>query len=702
MDVVGSAVGIASLGIQICQGLLTYYDGWKDYKSDIGSAYDSVADLSRTLILLQASLDDGQLDIERTERAKRCIQSCKGLILKLSEKCQKLRTHSQPEDLRQKAWVEVQRVQYPFRKSTLVKLQELVHDITERLQLAVQVLQLDVGAKSQRALGNLEKRTADLHDKFDLSRLHAVYEATFDSYSEEHNARCLAGTRLGILQRITDWVEDWDSEQIFWLHGGAGTGKSTISRTVAHDLHERGQLGASFFCRRGEGDRSKASRLFTTIAGQLAQKSPSIRQGVIQTLKEIPDIAHKAVSTQFDKLIFKPLTESDDYLGVDLITIIDALDEIDSDADIGVVLNLFRRLGQARPAMRLRLFVTSRPEIPLRSGFAVMAEEIHRDIALHEVAPPVIEHDIALFVKDELASIRRSRSATGLTFLADWPGEEATRNLVQRAVPLFIFAATTCRFIGDRKDNPKRRLRRILDQHQQDQLLSSQLDQTYQPVLEQLLDDHRQDGGGEEFEQYMKLIGSIVLLADPLSAKSIAVLLRVDYEDVCTRLDWLHSVLSVPKDPDAPIRPLHLSFREFLVDSRKRDSSPFWVDERGMHDWLATRCIKLLSEPARLKQDLCNVQVPGARRADISNQTIRGAIPAEMAYACRYWVYHVLRSDQRLQDGGQVDMFLRTHLLHWIEALSLLSSLWEVLGFLDSLISLAKVGSIASYDDEPS
>ena len=558
----------------------------------------------------------------------------------------------------------------------------------------------ELGCRLETSLQNLQRlhllqsAVADLYEKLDLSGLHAVYEATFDSHSEEHNARCLAGTRLGILQEITDWVEEQDSAQIFWLHGGAGTGKSTISRTVAHDLHERGQLGASFFFKRGEGDRSKASRLFTTIAGQLAQKSPSVRRDVIQALKENPDIAHKALSNQFDKLIFEPLTKSDDRLGVDLIVIVDALDEIDSDADIGVVLNLFRRLGQARPAMRLRLFVTSRPEISLRAGFAVMTEETHRDITLHEVALPVIEHDIDLFVRHELANIRRSRTTFGSTLPIDWPGEAATRDLVQRAVPLFIFAATICRFIGDRKDNPKRRLRRILDQHRQDQSVGSQLDQTYQPVLEQLLDNQRQDGGGDEFEHYKQLIGSIVLFANPLSVKAIAILLRVDYEDVCTRLDWLHSVLSVPKDPNAPVRPLHLSFREFLVDPCKRDRSPFWVDERGMHDWLARRCIELLSEPGRLKEDICNVQVPGARRADISNQTIQGAIPASVAYACRYWVYHMQRSHQRLKDGGQVDTFLRAHLLHWIEALSWLSSLSEMLGYLDSLIDLTEVGSI--------
>jgi len=65
MDVAGTAVGIASLGIQVCQGLLTYYDGWKGYKTDISRTYESIADLNGTFDLLRSSLDNVALDVDR-------------------------------------------------------------------------------------------------------------------------------------------------------------------------------------------------------------------------------------------------------------------------------------------------------------------------------------------------------------------------------------------------------------------------------------------------------------------------------------------------------------------------------------------------------------------------------------------------------------------------------------------------------------
>ena len=53
----------------------------------------------------------------------------------------------------------------------------------------------------------------------------------------------------------------------------AGTGKSTIARTVAKLFADRSQLGASFFFSRGRGDLGHAKKLFTTVAAQLASSS---------------------------------------------------------------------------------------------------------------------------------------------------------------------------------------------------------------------------------------------------------------------------------------------------------------------------------------------------------------------------------------------------------------------------------------------
>jgi hypothetical protein len=69
----------------------------------------------------------------------------------------------------------------------------------------------------------------------------------FNSYDRRHDPTCLPDTRVEIIREITDWADGQVERRIFWLNGMAGTGKSTIARTVARDFYEQKGLGASFF-----------------------------------------------------------------------------------------------------------------------------------------------------------------------------------------------------------------------------------------------------------------------------------------------------------------------------------------------------------------------------------------------------------------------------------------------------------------------
>jgi hypothetical protein len=102
------------------------------------------------------------------------------------------------------------------------------------------------------------------------------------------------------------------------------------------------------------------------------------------------------------------------------------------------------------------------------------------------------------------------------------------------------------------------------------------------------------------------------------------------------QLNYLHSVLSVPDSEDVPIRLLHLSFREFLVDPQKQGRSPFWVDKKSTHNKLASRCLKLMSGLSGLRQDMCSLSRPGVLRSEIDDGAVANRLLAELQYACRY------------------------------------------------------------------
>ncbi len=142
-------------------------------------------------------------------------------------------------------------------------------------------------------------------------------------------------------------------------------------------------------------------------------------------------------------------------------------------------------------------------------------------------------------------------------------------------VPLFIFAATVCRFLEEPNRNPRRRLNDILTYDAEE---ISKQDVTYLPIMSHLFSGHREREKEKLSLDFRNIVGSIVVLETPLSVISLTALLDLQKEDVRCRLDSLHSVLSIPTDERLPVRLLHLSFRDFLLDSPTREKSPFTVD----------------------------------------------------------------------------------------------------------------------------
>ena len=524
----------------------------------------------------------------------------------------------------------------------------------------------------------------DLDQNFDIAKLPVAGGASFDSHMEEHNRTCLEDIRVELQHQIMDWAKNRDGKQTFWLSGMAGTGKSTIARTVARSFADRGQLGASFFFKKGEGDRGNASRLFTTLAVDLMAHIPGLKPGIRKAIHADPAIAQKALKDQFVKLILQPLSErkQTSLQGMDFVVVIDALDECEREEDIQAILRLLEQTKDVK-SVSLRFFVTSRPELPIRLGFKQMSDGTYWNLILHEVPRETIERDITLFLEHELARIRDQRCLD-----TPWPEEGRLQTLVNMAVPLFIFAATICRFLGEANGSPRRRLNDILEYDAED---ISKQDMTYLPIMNHIFSGHGEREKKKLSLEFRNIVGSIIVLETPLSIISLATLLDFPQEDIRCRLDSLHSVLSIPTDERLPIRLLHLSFREFLLDSQKSGKSLFWVDESEAQQKLATRCLQLMCTSKGLKQNMCKLSSPGSLRNEIDKHLLDETLPAELRYACRYWVHHLRQSKWQICDDEQVHEFLQQYVLYWLEAMSLVGETSETIRMIDILQSSVNV-----------
>ena len=80
----------------------------------------------------------------------------------------------------------------------------------------------------------------------------------------------------------------------------AGTGKSTIARTISREFSKRGNLVASFFFARGGADVAHTGLFFTSIAKQLAIARPSVKQFISEAVQNQSDIASKSRKAALD------------------------------------------------------------------------------------------------------------------------------------------------------------------------------------------------------------------------------------------------------------------------------------------------------------------------------------------------------------------------------------------------------------------
>jgi hypothetical protein len=78
---------------------------------------------------------------------------------------------------------------------------------------------------------------------------------------------------------------------------------------VAQNFTDKGDLGASFFFKRGEGDCGHVDLFITTIATQLVQKLPSLAPHVQNAIEADLGISRKALKQQFDTLVLQPLSK---------------------------------------------------------------------------------------------------------------------------------------------------------------------------------------------------------------------------------------------------------------------------------------------------------------------------------------------------------------------------------------------------------
>ncbi|GAB7334663.1 hypothetical protein MBLNU13_g06614t2 [Cladosporium sp. NU13] len=345
-----------------------------------------------------------------------------------------------------------------------VKCDTLCARASEEARICDSRASLETQLRTLSEIHKIQTSVVRLEDKVDLRKLETAKEATYNSSTEGELSRCLPDTRTSLLEQIFDWATDRASKRIFWLCSKAGT-------------------GASFFFKRGRADRSHAKLLFPTIARQLADLFLDIAHAIAAALDQDSLLCDRYLKTQFESLLLEPLQNADEgsFLSAGIVLVIDALDECDNSESIKTMLLLLSR----------------------------------------------VEAITSVFYENQFSEIRDASSLQVDELPAQWPGDENICLLVNKAVPLFIFAFTVCRYIAA---NPERNLNTILRESPDKSLPG--LKGTYVPILNSVV---ASEGEGKEEDRifdFKRIVGTIVLLYDPLAASALARLLNLHISDI--------------------------------------------------------------------------------------------------------------------------------------------------------------------------
>jgi hypothetical protein len=470
---------------------------------------------------------------------------------------------------------------------------------------------------------------------------------------------CLPSTRQDILSEIINWATDHtNSQNVFWLHGLAGLGKSTISTTVANFFRDLGRLGAFIFFDRTFPERSHPSKVIRTLAYKLGTFDPRIGTAIAAAIDSFPDVKDASLVVQFTKLIVEPLASLPDLdIAGPIVLVFDALDECGDSAERTTLLEVLGMQWSRLPSI-IRILVTGRPLEDITAAFQGK-QNIHARYL--EVSSKIGNQDIIAYFSHCLGAIQRRR----LPKQPGWPGAQCIQDLTKRSFGLFIWAATVVKFIEGY--DPVKCLAIILGgetsggaESALDKLYTTALEEAYSWDYEYFVSDFR------------SVLEVVLVLQNPLAPSTLDRLMGLpEGQESRHVISALACVIA-----DKPtVRILHPSFADFLFSRARCRQERWYFNEARCHEHLAKRCLDRLSNGG-LKRNMCNLTLSVPLKDE--------KVPDDVTYACIFWINHVcLATNDSLVE--HLEDFVEIHVLHWLEAMSIIRRSRDTIALLNNL-----------------
>ncbi|TFK32110.1 hypothetical protein BDQ12DRAFT_739573 [Crucibulum laeve] len=460
-----------------------------------------------------------------------------------------------------------------------------------------------------------------------ISRIRALsaFDAQYNgSRRYPPRSKCHPGTRMDILDTISNWVHDKSSQyQIMWLQGDPGSGKSAIAYSLAHLESDKSLLGTFFFSHDDPCCNNERC-LFINIALYITRRLHQSRGVITSNIVNDLFIFLRSTREQFQKLVIEPMQVFSDTNPPDrFLLIIDGLDECRGDE---IQESIVMLLGDAISSgqLPLRILFTSQPSPHLMAAFSSPAiGKVTRSLDLGSINA---SDDIRLFVKDEFSRIYKKFDLSKDHYPVSWPGNDVIEELVSRSSGLFLYPSIVLQYIaGRRSDIPPAELPRFIrawNEGYECEGPFAELDLLYHTILSR----HSDTSG----------TAAVLAAMDAIhyewhrTSQSLQALLSPSYSyDVSSIIATMRPLAN--RDT---LHILHPSVYEFVRDPLR--ARRFYVPSGKMHVDLTTGCLSIIMEHG--------------------NQSLRQRLEdplLEVKYAANNWIYHIMHSEPTVESLRQ-------------------------------------------------
>ncbi|ETS85999.1 hypothetical protein PFICI_04024 [Pestalotiopsis fici W106-1] len=625
LSVVGSAVGIVSLGIQVVHSIYDYYTGLKDQHSSVGHTLRKTDHLLGILNNLQSRLKCRSFRADETDlvvNVQSAVDQCNECIQELQNEVDKFKM-TPVEGLCAAAHQLGRRLAYPIRQSTLLKLNEDIYELVVHLSLALQLLE-------HSTIDRITDSVDDVRTVLDLVRSSQVSFEIREwlkapDASTNFNEACKmkhAGTGMWFIKSssFANWLHQ--SSSFLWLQGFAGCGKTVLCSTaIQHTLRHRRSakdIGiAFFFFTFNDESKQDASAMLRALLFQLTSQL----NDTPRALKELRDKYCPGTPPEQALLdcLYKAVREFRE-----VYILVDALDESPRNKYRQSVLECIQDI-RAWSQPGVHLLATSRDEPDIRRRLEQAGCET---LSLRNTG---VDKDIASFVSSHLRADPD---------LSEWQEffDRIEETLIQKAQGVFrwvecqLKALLTC-------PNSEYFLDQLLES------LPETLDETYTRMLQNIPSMYKHDA--------RQMLAILSCAMRPLTVPELIDALATETSEnprfnSKRRLKSLDSIQKLcpgfteidthPGNGVQTVRLAHFSVLEYLESERDAQNGQvafFKLCRQDANNLMAYVCLTVLLEPGLAE---CEQQI----------ESIRSQYPL-VEYAAEYWPCH-------LQEGKGSDL----------------------------------------------